>query len=256
MKKTLIFTFTNNPGFGDHLRGLVSILQIKKKMGFDLIVNMKGHSFETFFLYETPEFIQPKYLYSYVLNHESNCHLQLCHFINESFKKCDVISIKTNQYPKENEIDDDIKDYIKNLLSIRPEVLSYLENKFLDIPKNYNLFHFRTGDENFNHDVLHESCVSLFASKKKENSVVISDSLSLKTKIKSLYEKEDVYTFLDKPFHTNANANHDTMLDTFADFYLVKNASSVNCYSCYNWISNFIHWTAIVYDVPLFNLKK
>jgi len=51
------------------------------------------------------------------------------------------------------------------------------------------------------------------------------------------------------------NSNNNDKLETLCDFFLIQNAKSINCYSNYNWISNFILWTSIIYDVPLYNLK-
>ena len=246
----LIYKFTNNPGFGDNLRGLISILQIQKKLNFKLIIDLKGHRFEKFFLYETPIRRSKSFNINFYYCNEENHNSEIIDKLNEIFKNFEIIEIKTNNYPIENEIDEDIKNYIKNLLSIRPEIQEYLNTKFSNLPKEYNLFHYRLGDDCFENNHVNENFVHNFISNKKDNSVLISDSLSFKITIKKLFEnKDDVFIFLDKPCHTNMN--NDNFLDTFSDFYLVQNAQSINCCSCYSWISNFIHWSAKIYNVPI-----
>lgn len=248
----LIYKFTNNSGFGDNLRGFISILQIQKKINFELIVDLKNHRFEKYFLYTTPNTnTRLKRNIKIYYDDEENHHLNIYNRLISTFKKTKIVEIKTNAYPILNEIDENIKDTVKTLLLIRPEIIEYLNAKYYNLPKNYNLFHYRLGDNYFyNDDVNNDNdFVNNFILNKKDNSVLISDSLNFKRIIKQKFQNEDVFIFMNKPHHTQMN--NCNFLDTFSDFYLVKNASSVSCYSCYRWISNFVHWTAVVYNVPI-----
>jgi len=246
----LIYKFVNNLGFGDNLRGFISILQIQKKINFELIVDLKNHRFEKYFIYETPD-ISQEFSIDICYDNENNHHLDIYNRLQNEFKQFKIIEIKTNAYPILNEIDEGIKDTVKKLLLIRPEIREYLNTKFNNLPKNYNLFHYRLGDNYFYNDNVNNNnnLFNNFILNKKENSVVISDSLNFKRIIKEKFQNKDIFVFFDKPCHTNIN--NGNYLDTFSDFSLVKNAASVSCYTCYRWISNFVYWTAIIYNIPI-----
>jgi len=249
---TLVYKFYNSPGIGDNMRGLISILQIQKRLQFRLLVDFEGHHFGEYLNYKTPMY-SCSYKLTFIYLDERDHHDDIYSRLRDEFTRNDMIVIQTNAYPRIGDLDEPIKIFIKNLLVLRPATEEYLAKKFIGLPKIYNLFHYRLGDSHFNHDFLNHSVVENFVANKKENSVLISDSLVLKQEIHKRFANEDVYLFLDKPHHTEFPA--DSFLDTLADFYLIHNASSVSCHSCYGWISNFILWTAITYDVPLTNLK-
>ena len=162
-------------------------------------------------------------------------------------------------------IDEDIKEFMRSFLILKPEYETYLQSRNRIIPPNYNLFHYRLGDKYMCTDTdgriksgQNESdiCFQNFLKNKKQNSVILSDTLSFKEKCKDI-----ATVFLNDPMHTRFQDNpklmnsQELILDTICDFYLIKNATTINCYSFYPWISNFILWTSIIYDVPLFNLK-
>jgi hypothetical protein len=46
----VIFRFVNDPGFGDNIRGLITILQIQKILRFELEVDFSHHVFSKFFI--------------------------------------------------------------------------------------------------------------------------------------------------------------------------------------------------------------
>jgi hypothetical protein len=136
----LVYKFINYCGFGDYLRGLISVLQIQKILKFELIIDFKDHKFEKYFLYETPNIHPERYIYLNYLN-ENNHHLEIINVLTEEFKKNNIIQIITNAYPNKNEIDESIKDFIKNLLLLRPKIQEYLNTKCINLPEKYNLFH-------------------------------------------------------------------------------------------------------------------
>lgn len=244
-----VFRFVNDPGFGDNVRGLISILQIQKILKFELKVDFSHHVFGNFFQHVPIEANFKQYnLFIYSdFKYNLNDTKMLTDFLsNES----DII-ISTNIRPME-EIDEDIKLFLKNLFELKPKVNEYLQEKISMLPKDYHLFHYRLGDVLF-----HNECVDVyfenFQKNMKENAVIISDSLVFKQRVYDFYKNKDVFVFLNPPTHTNINEEN---IDTLVDFFLVKNAKTINCYSVYVWISNFVFWSSIIYDIPLFNLKE
>lgn len=239
-----VFRFVNDPGFGDNIRGLISILQIQKILKFELKVDFSHHVFGNFFQHLPVEANFKQYnLFIYSdFKHNHNDTKMLSDFLSND---SDII-ISTNIRPME-EIDEDIKTYLKNLFELKPKVKKYLQEKISMLPENYHLFHYRLGDDILiNKKKVNDKYLQHFKTHQKENAVVISDSLSFKELI------DDAFVFLNTPTHTNSNEEN---IDTLVDFFLITNAKSVNCYSIYDWISNFVFWSSIVYDIPLFNIK-
>ena len=172
--------------------------------------------------------------------------------IAELSKLCNIVEISNTAYPKIDEIDDDIKNYIRNLLKLNPATVEYFENKCKDLPKNYNLIHYRLGDSYLiNERPLEGTWVEHFKSHKKDNCVLISDSLEFKHQINDEFNKDktEVYVFLDKPCHTIPGKGD--YLNTISDFTMIKNADHIFTFrrggGC---TSNFVFWTSLVYNIP------
>jgi len=248
----IVFKFTNNPGFGDNLRGLITVLQIQKQMNFELIVNLKESVLSKYFEYVTPD-IKPERSIQVPskLIHRKDHGCAIMDIINEVSKSCRIIELSTNAYPRTQEIDDTIKNYIKQLLKLNPATKEYLENKMKHLPHKYNLIHYRFGDECLDGTPVDDRWIEHFRANKKEKSVLISDSLDFKQKINSIfntYNNTEVFVFLDKPNHTNSRRRD--YLDTISDFSMVQHAGSVCAFRLSGSVSNFVFWTAFVYDVP------
>jgi len=152
-------------------------------------------------------------------------------------------------FPYEN-ISEEIKTYIKSLF-----VYNDLLKQHLEI-SDYHLFHYRFGDDVFNQSNKNtfQEIIQYFDRdrNKAETCIVISDSFNFK---KALADQsfENVCVHLRKPKHTNQSDGDDD-INIFIDFFLIAKAKSVSCYSTYPWISNFVMWSSIIYDVPLIKL--
>ena len=256
----IVYIFNNFQGFGDNIRGLISVKQLQKFFNFDLFIDLRSHVFKDYLLndvsYDVNNIVVEKH-FEYMYDNE------ICHnstLINDlSNLTFNCISICTNTFPEINEITDEIKIFIRNILKLKPEYNIYFKEKLKNIPNEYNLFHYRFGDEH----LIEKKRINLrhfynhFISNKKLNSVVISDSFLFKKCIYTLHNNIDVYCFLNNPEHTKTmgTINNNDKLETLCDFFLIQNAKSINCYSNYRWISNFILWTSIIYNIPLYNLK-
>jgi len=240
-----VFRFVNDPGFGDNVRGLISILQIQKILKFELEVDFSQHVFGNFFQHLPVDANFKHYnlfIYSDFKHNHNDTKLLTDFLSNDS----DII-ISTNIRPME-EIDEDIKLYLKNLFELKPKVKKYLQEKISMLPNDYHLFHYRLGDNVDKKKVNNDIYLQHFKTHKKENAVIISDSLRFKEIV-----GKDAFVFLNPPTHTNSNEEN---IDTLVDFFLLTNAKTISCYSIYDWISNFVFWSSIIYDIPLFNIKE
>jgi len=254
----IVYHFDSSTGFGDNIRGLISILQINKKIPFDLIIDFSRHSFSDFFI-RSSETIDTQTEILHYISSETPSNEFLINKINELSQTYEVIGITTNNYPILEEIDNEMKRILEKILRLKPEIEEYLTHKLSELPEKYHLFHYRLGDKILNQIDNNQTCNNeLFIQnfienrKEKENIVVISDSLSLKQELFDLYQNKGVYVFLNTPYHTNKKG----CIDTLVDFCLIRNATSVHCYTCYEWVSNFILWSSIMYDVPLFEIES
>ena len=258
----LIYKFVNEPGFGDNLRGLITILQVQQLLPFELVIDFRGHVFSKFFVYEMPMIVNEskKTIVIPIPSHKLIRHQNdiICDELQEYFNNYDIITIITNIMPDENLITENIKDKIKQILIVKPEINDYIMAQIYQLPKKFNVFHFRLGDECwYNDSVNNEHYIQKILQNKKENSVVISDSLNLKKQIFDLFHNKDIFVFLNKPCHTNSNTylNADLYIDTLVDFFLIQNSESVSSFSIYGCVSNFVHWSALIYNVPIFKIE-
>ena len=60
--------------------------------------------------------------------------------------KENLIRITTNIFPNENDINDDMKNYIKNLFKFNSEFENKMNGYLKILPEKYNLYHYRFGD--------------------------------------------------------------------------------------------------------------
>lgn len=249
----VIYSFYNSTGLGDNIRGLITIKQIQKILGFELYIDLNGHPIEPYLQYKSVSF-----------NCEHTFFLpapdDLCHndyLINQLRNKTSV-RISTNLYPDITvELDKNIKEFMKNFLLIKPDFDIDFINR--ELPEVYDLFHYRLGDKYmcqdtdgraqnillddvFQHFLIHNTHIN--------NSVLISDSLEFKEKCKN-----HTKVYLNDPIHTRFDSNHKVnsaeMIETIRDFYLIKTAQNVYAFSAFPWKSNFVLWTSKIYDVPL-----
>jgi len=160
--------------------------------------------------------------------------------------------------PDENLITENIKDKIKQILIVKPEINDYMVAQISQLPTKFNLFHFRLGDERWYDDSINnDHYIEKIIKNKKENAVLISDSLNLKKQIFDIFQNKDIFVFLNKPCHTNSNwySNADIYINTLVDFFLIKNSESVSSFSIYGCVSNFVYWSALIYNVPILKIE-
>jgi hypothetical protein len=137
-------------------------------------------------------------------------------------------------------------------------------NEYINkIPENYNIFHYRLGDDELfkepNKNYVN-NMIELFkqhiSQYQNTNCLIISDSFYFKQQLHDIYiNDENINVFLNKPSHTADISGDKDDIDIFIDFSLIIHAKTINCHSIYSWISNFVYWSSIVYDIPCINLK-
>jgi len=263
----VIFTFTNDLGIGDNIRGTISLLQIcdklKSKKDITVFVDFSKYKLSKYFLHKLP---------NKLLENEVNKEINNFHYIDENNYENDIIDfllnsqskivrINTNNFPDINNINEEIKIFIKNLFVFDLEFEKVLNSYFETLPEKYHLYHYRFGDHVLldnatNHHEIDQFVESFKINKKNGPCVVISDSLLFKRYIYDFYKNKEVFVILTKPTHTAYNreeSNDD--VNILIDFMLITKSESINCYSYYRYIYNFILWKSYIYNVELFNMK-
>jgi hypothetical protein len=250
----IIYSFLSHVGLGDNIRGLIFLKQVQEQMDFELYIDFNGYPIEKFLLYKT-ELPKPDVNECFPAMDNEMHHRDLMRFIKH-YEYVDCIKITTNWKPSLI-ISEPIKTYIRDILQLRPEYEEYLNQKLSTLPSHYPLFHYRFGDDHIcKKDQLNIQYYNHLMHHKKENMVLISDSLLFKEKCKDI-----AHVFLNDPIHTTSNPNHkqirmdELILDTICDFYLIQRATAIYSYSCLPWLSNFVQWTSIIYDIPLYDLR-
>jgi hypothetical protein len=259
---------THKNGFGDMVRGLISVKQIQQMLGFKLLVDMKGYFAGKFFKDHCPIMYEHYTIFKLYGNEQNNL-LHIRDIIQNEFDKgLNIIAFNTNHYPvlhlfNDEEKKQDMIDFMREVFTFTPEFERYFNERCEKLGNDYHLFHYRLGDKVMNECERVKNlgfCVNHLLNYKKENSVLISDSLEFKEKIAGI--KSDIKVFLNKPVHSNSfmvdnkTKTDENFVDIMIDFFLIKNAKSLTSYSVYDWTSNFVFWTSMIYGVPLTVLPK
>lgn len=250
----IIYKFSGCVGIGDNIRGLILIKQVQEIIPFELEIDLNGYPLGDFLLYEQKQF-NPELEKSFPAFDNECHHNEIVQYIQQNPGKCIVIG--TNCRPDYN-ISEPIKEYMKDFLKLKPQYEDLLQKKFNSLLPNYNLFHYRFGDVHLcEMDQTNEQYYQHFIHFKKENAVIISDSLLFKQRCSNVAK-----VFFNDPIHTRTNDNckigkkESLLFDTICDFYLIQKAKSINSLTCLPWISNFILWMSIIYNVPLYDLRR
>ena len=80
--------------------------------------------------------------------------------------------------------------------------------------------------------------------------VLMSNSQNFKDYAKHMLE---IHT-IDAPGkigHIGNSTDYESVKFSFIEFYIITTAAYVKTTSSYDWVSNFIKWPCLVYDVPL-----
>lgn len=237
-------------GLGDVLRGTLQLYMLSKKLGFHFYVDTSLHPISKYLVpLENP--------YSQIV--QENKHEIAMIPADEPLEKIiqdlpgGLYYFFTNAHCTQN-FDEDCRVFMKKLLTPIPS----LEQELRDyIPfESYSILHFRLGDNelvgqhqtNVSREILH-----LIQANKEVNSVLISDSFSLK--IDPEVAKE-VYVLNTVPKHLGKCSNEESIKDTLIDFFLLSKATNIKTYSCYPWVSGFVTWASKIYNIPLIVIRK
>jgi hypothetical protein len=260
----VIFSFKNDPGIGDNYRGLISLLQIQKKIkhlkSASIYVNFSYSLIGNFLVNKLPaelsEVAKSKEIKYFMYANEYLNDDEIINYILNSNE--DIIHINTNNYPDITNISDDIKHYIKNIFEFSPEFLEIFNKYFDYLGSDFDIFHCRFGDDIFYNDYIHGEKYNALIEKLQQNinanCLILSDSFNFKKELYKTYNNNVISVFLHKPSHTN-NTHNNEALNIFIDFFIITKAKHIYCWGVYTFISNFVLWHSYIYDIPLTKIE-
>jgi hypothetical protein len=259
------------PGLGDFIRGTITLLKLSKEMGFNVLVDLRYNPISNFL--KTQD-IDKLYLEKVDENLDNlkffiNRDI-LINYIIESFKNSDIITLHTNaitiENPSENffsinsninSLSEDIKNFIKNIFIPNDELQKYIDERMVNIPINYEIIHFRLGDQySFESNNIPENKLvefeELFKNNYNENTILLSDNKYFKNYIKSKYNIHIIDNEIEHlgDLNNNLNNNLDGVKGTLFDFFIQSNSKKIITFTIYHWISGFIYWSSLIYNIP------
>jgi hypothetical protein len=234
-------------GLGDILRGTIKLYQLCKENNYRFIVDMQLHNLSNYLVHRKHEYSdliqQNKDNILFVYNDELENYI----FNNDK----NILYFFTNSYCNENL--DYEKEFIQNLLTPNHQLKEYISNKILDIPDNYNILHYRLGDDDLvRNENNHQYDVYLNHLKKniEENDVFISDS----NYFKKIVCRDDTQIRMVDVLPRHIGYDGEPLNDTLFEFFLITKCQKIKTYSKYSWISGFVYWIHKVYDIPLVSI--
>lgn len=237
-------------GIGDMLRGTIFLFQLCKKHNYKFIVDIQLHNLSNYLEYETHE-------YTDIIKQNENNIPFVCEVENYiKNNDNDVLYFFTNRYV-ETQLDDETKSFMKKLLSPNKELKDYISYTLNNIPNNYNIIHYRLGDEelvrnNSNNNI--NKYIEHFKKNVENNDLLLSDSPFFKNTIKNLEFNGTNTIMLDiVPKHIGYS-NNESIKDTLLEFFLITKAVKIKTYSIYFWTSGFVTWISNIYDIPLIKI--
>lgn len=253
LKKT---KFENYWGLGDIIRGTIKLHQLSKSMNFELIVNINLHPISLFLKQRTSDYD------NLILNNQNNIKFilpsQVENYILNS--QDEILYFLTNDFCNVNIIDNECKNFIKDILTPNDEMNELLEQLNINY---YNIIHMRLGDINIQTDTkLNNEFIGkiknlISTNLSEEFNVLMSDSLHFKNELikNNYYNDEKLKIFNLDIGHIGYEENVEKIKNSMFEFFIITKSKSIKTYSVYSWISGFVYWISIIYDIPLIKIK-
>lgn len=251
------------PGFGDILKGTVSLYKISKQFNYNFYLDLTEHPIGKYITQTIPNNLIKlnNHIHEYFFNSNIFNHNNLINNVNEIMKNNDIGLFETNcESYIVKELSENDKKALQNI--IKPN--NYLENKLNEIKSNFNLnnysiLHIRTGDDNINKSLQSTiiSSVEKILSKIKlpENILLLSDSHELKEYLSKKYKYKIINSEIIHLGYLNSNNKDIGIESTLIDFYLICGSNKIYTLSVYDWNSGFSKMASIIYNVPIENYK-
>ena len=237
-------------GLGDIIRGCYGLYKMSKQHNFKLIVDISNHPISRYLknnnkhvydesIIKNVNFILPENLEKYIKYELEN-------------KNTIYLSTNCNLEVYNDEPTEDLIYFLRNILDPNDEMIEYInkQKKLLNLDNNYNIIHFRLGDDFLvkkKYHKLDEYLYNLLYKNLENNSLIISDSLEFR---KSL-DSKCIKTIIHDICHIGVENSETSIKNTLLEFYIVCGSNKIKTFSIYNWVSGFIYLAHIICGVKL-----
>jgi len=270
MNKTIIMTWTKKQcniidsyfGLGDVIRGTIHMYMLTKKYGINLIVDTQLHSLNAY-LKKRPHPYE-----DLVLKNKDNIPFLTFGFIGDSFNNFitfindetnytdGILFMMTNGAIRINDITQDCKDFIKDILSPNDEFRAYIDEKMKTVPyPEYDILHYRFGDNEMI-NMINEQHSEFIENVKKHSTnstILLSDSQGFKDMVKQNLE---IFMFDIHICHLGHPIERHDLKETLFEFFIATKATHIKTFTVHNWLSGFVRIAQIIYDVPLTQISR
>lgn len=254
-------------GFGDMIRGTISLYKISQEFGTKFVLDFYKHPISKYF----ESNIHENNVKHALIKSEGNVYTfykfaDLVNYIRKMSNVSDVIVVHTNAVYKDmnNMLENTNssfltyadKSYLRTLFRPTAEIKMSLDEIVKSLPENYNVMHFRVGDDFFNNDIddeYYNKLEEIFVKYTEPNDVLMTDNNNLK---KRLHEKFGCIILDTDIVHVGLSDNDNGVKDTIIEWFVQINSKKIKTYSVYSWISGFVYWTHQLYDIKMINMKE
>ena len=231
-------------GLGDLIRGTIKLYQLSKQMDFDFYVNIHLHPISHFIKKRITDFDH------LILQNKDNIEFVFPGDVEQYIRSSnnEIIYFLTNDVCDEN-ITNDCKNFMKDIL--QPNDYLNQEIDKLDIKQPFNILHLRLGDSyikiDMNDEVFH-NIQKIVTSNYNENDILLCDSSYFKKRI----NEQNRFKLFDLVIgHIGYETDMEKIKNSLIEFFIISKSTHIKTYSVYNWISGFVHWNSVLYDIPL-----
>jgi len=183
--KTIINNLDRTNGFGDFLRGSILLAEIAKKYKIKFKIVVDSHPISNFLEIQNKTHLYTDVSINYMLfqNDESKLIPFIQKFISSDEEVC---VIYTNLYYNPYLVTNDIKYYINNFFTFKPEY--YEKANQLTKNKKYNILHIRCTDEYFNTEFHSDYLlVEIIKLQLGKDTIIMSNNCFLKKKLNKIF---------------------------------------------------------------------
>jgi hypothetical protein len=255
-------------GLGDLLRGTIYLHQQSIRFGFNFIVDIRMHPISKYLVVKNHDYME------YVNINLNKIQIVNCHdskynkfniIYNESLHNDQPLLVCTNMFCND-QLTLGCKQFMKTLLTPNKNFANYInqQNSSYGVLVPYSILHIRLGDDEFLKNKINISTITTATGIIKKyaasSDILITDSFRLKEFLKST--QHEITMFNTRPLHLGELSTifGENVLDSFEEtlyeFFALSKASNIKTYSVYEWVSGFVKFVSIIYDIPLCDLKQ
>ena len=242
-------------GFGDKLRGAITVYQYCKENGFQFSVdgtedicgkflkNVNSNSYNH---------IKDKHLILLTTEDSSDFKNTISHELNNN----NEIFIYTNISPTK-ELSQEDKEFAKYISEPQDLLKTVVDEKINQLPQDYGIQHFRFSDDVFandiqSHDSIFIEYFNILYANYQPTDILLSNSNNFKqyAKDKLGIKTIDCGDELCKVEHIGHSTDYESTKNSFIEYFIITKAKYIKGKSFYGGISNFVFWPSKIYDIP------